>query len=59
MELSRQAIVEKLRRAGLRELADEAARRLPDPVELKDAQEWGMQHGITRDTLVNLMGGSP
>jgi hypothetical protein len=56
---SRQEVVEKLRRAGLRELADEAMRHLPDPVELEDAQEWGMRHGITRDSLISLMGGSP
>lgn len=59
MQYRRQVVVEKLRRAGLPELAAEAMRELPDPVELKDAQEWGLRRGITIDSLVSRMGGSP
>ena len=59
VEYSRHEVVEMLRKAGLRELADEALRHLPDPVELEYAQEWGMQHGITRGALVSLMGRQP
>jgi hypothetical protein len=59
VQLSRQEIVESLRRAGLPEAADKAAVELPDPVDLEEAAEWGSQHGVTRDSLVSQMGGSP
>ncbi|MDA8076591.1 MAG: hypothetical protein M0Z40_15435 [Actinomycetota bacterium] len=59
LQLSRQEVVAVLRKAGLHELADEAARTLPDPVDLSDAAAWGARHGLSRDDLVNRMGGSP
>lgn len=59
VQYSRQAVVDALRRTGLRAAADEAMRVLPDPVDLDYLEEWGVQHGITRDDLVSLMGGSP
>ena len=59
VQTSRQEIVNVLRRAGLHELADEAMRALPDPVDFDDAVAWGAERGVTRATLVSRMGGSP
>jgi hypothetical protein len=59
MDYSRQEIVDMLRRAGFEDAANEATVALPDPVDLEQAAEWGMHHGITRDVLVSGMGGSP
>ncbi len=59
MEYSRQHVVNLLRRAGMPELADEASRDLPDPVDTDKLSEWGMQHGVSRDDLVSYFGGSP
>ena len=58
MHYHRKTIVEALRRAGLPELADEAAKVLPDPVDLNQLETWGSQHGITRDELISRLGGS-
>ena len=59
MAFSRQWVVETLRRAGYEREADEASRVLPDQVDLKRLEEFGAQHGITRDELIDRMGGSP
>jgi hypothetical protein len=56
---SRGEVVSVLRRAGYRELADEAMRDLPDPVDLDYVLAWGAEHGVTRDRLISRMGGSP
>jgi hypothetical protein len=55
----RQDVVDTLRRVRLFELADEASRELPDPVDLDQLEAWGVQHGITRDDMISYMGGSP
>ena len=47
VQLSRQEVVNVLRKAGLPEGADEAARTLPDTVDLSDAAAWGALHGLT------------
>jgi hypothetical protein len=59
MEVSRQRVADWLRRVGYPQAADEALRDLPDVVDLKEAQDWGERRGISRDELVNIMGGSP
>lgn len=59
MQYSRQEIVDLLRKAGLREVADKAAAELPDPVDLADAEQWGAAHGVTKDMLISQFGGSP
>jgi hypothetical protein len=59
VQYSRQEVVRMLRKSGFGEAADEAMRELPDPVDLDHVQEWGRQHGITRDVLTSQMGGSP
>jgi hypothetical protein len=59
MQYSRQEIVEILRRTGYKELADEAERDLPDPVEQDQLQAFAETHDIDRDSVISEMGGSP
>jgi hypothetical protein len=59
VQKSRQNVVEVLRRAGFREAAEQAAKELPDPVDVEHAVAWGMQRGITREVLMTQLGGSP
>jgi hypothetical protein len=56
---SRQYVADRLRCLGLAELAQEALRELPDPVDTDQLSAWGMRHGVTKDDLVSRMGGSP
>ena len=58
-EWSRQYVVDGLNRMGYTELADQASRDLPDPVDLNRLEEWSMQHGLSRDDVISRMGGSP
>jgi len=61
-QYSRQDVVDLLRRAGWSELADEASRTLPDPVEVTQLEAWGMQHGVSYEDLKSRFGsrgGSP
>ena len=48
-----------LRRTGFGEVADEALRLLPDPVDLDRAVEILQLYGVTKDELISRMGGSP
>ena len=59
MAYRRQWIVETLRRLGYPHEADEALRVLPEEFDLKQLQEFGDRHGISRDELISRMGGSP
>jgi hypothetical protein len=59
MQVSRQSIVDSLRKWGFPQAADEASRDLPDPVDLEQAYEFGEKHNISRDELISRMGGSP
>jgi hypothetical protein len=59
MRVNRQSVVSMLRRAGLPELAEEARRMLPDPVEYSHTDRFLFQHGITKDELISRRGGSP
>jgi hypothetical protein len=59
MELSRQHVVQVLRNAGMRELADLAETTLPDPVDSKTLDEFCDAHGISRSSLMDRMGASP
>ena len=58
-QYSRQHVVDDLNRLGYRELAAEALRDLPDPVDVDRLGEWCLQHGIPEDELISRMGGSP
>jgi hypothetical protein len=59
MEYSRQHLVIVLRRTGLTEVADEAEDTLPDPVDSETVDRFCAAHGLTKDTLMDRMGGSP
>ena len=59
MRYSRQEIVAIMRRTGYTELADEAERVLPDPVDSDQLQAFARQHGVKRDDMISGMGGSP
>jgi hypothetical protein len=41
------------------DIADEAAKTLPDPVDEKSMAEFCVAHGLSQQSLVDLMGGSP
>ncbi len=56
---SRQDVVDVLRTLRYPELADEASRELPDPVDVNRLENWAIQHGLSRDAMVSQMGGSP
>jgi hypothetical protein len=59
MAFSRQWVADTLRRLGYQEAADEALRVLPEEVKHEQLREFGDQHGISVDELINRMGGSP
>jgi hypothetical protein len=58
-QVSRQHVIDVLNSLGHTELAEEASRDLPDPVDLSRASAWGMQHGVSLNVLISEMGGSP
>ena len=58
-QYSRQYAVDLLKRLGYGELADEALRELPDPVDVHRLEAWCAQHGLSYSTLITRMGGSP
>jgi hypothetical protein len=59
MQSSKQDVVDMLRRTGLADIADEAMRVLPDPVDLDHAAGILESYGVTMDELISRMGGSP
>ena len=58
-KVTRQFVVDRLRRMGMTQAADEAARVLPDPVDLAQIGSFCEQHGLSRDEFIDRMGGSP
>ena len=58
-EYGRQHVIDMLNRMGHTQLAEEAGRDLPDPVDIDRLSAWGLQHGLTQDALISQMGGSP
>ena len=59
MQYNRQYVIDSMRRLGYQQLADEALRDLPDPVDLDELQAWCLRHGLAHDDLISRMGGSP
>jgi hypothetical protein len=59
MDLSRQYIVTVLRRTGMADVADELLRALPENADPKDVERFCAAHGLSRQSLVDRMGGSP
>jgi hypothetical protein len=59
VQLTKQHVVDLLRRAGLSDMADAAQRDLPDPVDSEQVAAWAAPHGINMGELMDRMGGSP
>ena len=59
MNLSRQEIVKELRRAGLADVASAAETSLPDLVDTKVLDQFCAVYGLSRESLIDRMGGSP
>ena len=59
MQVTRRHVVDILRMAALPDLAEEALRALPDPVEYRHAERFLFQYGLTKDELISRRGGSP
>jgi hypothetical protein len=59
MDLSRQDIVKMLRRAGLADAATAAQTCLPDPVNTNVLDRFCVRHGLSKQSLMERMGGSP
>ena len=59
VQLTRQHVVDVLRKAGLPQMADEALRDLPDPVDSEQVAVWAVPYGVSMDELTSRMGGSP
>ena len=58
VQLTRQHVVDMLRKAGLPEVADDAQRELPDPVDSEQAAAWAVPYGINMGELMDRLGGS-
>jgi hypothetical protein len=58
MQYSREHFASTLRQSGFREVAEEALRVLPDPVEGDQIAAFLAPYGITLDELVSRMGGT-
>jgi hypothetical protein len=58
-QYSRQHVVDLLHTLQRPDLADEASRDLPDPVDIDQLVPWMLQRGLSRDEIVSRMGGSP
>jgi hypothetical protein len=59
MQVTREHVAGILRTAALPDLAEEACRVLPDPVEYTFAERFLAGYGVTKDDLISRMGGSP
>ena len=59
MHYSKRELLTLMRRTGYTELAEEAERVLPDPVDSDQLTAFAQSHGVDRDTFINEMGGSP
>jgi hypothetical protein len=59
VDLSRQQIIQMLRRAGLADVAATAQKSLPDPVDSKVLDRFCAKYGLSKDSLMDRMGGSP
>jgi hypothetical protein len=59
MAQDRQWVVDTLRRLGYVHEAEEAARVLPDQVDMEQLREFGDRVGISVAEVTSRMGGSP
>jgi hypothetical protein len=58
-QYSRQQVVDQMRHAGWSELAAEAARTLPDPVNTGQLEAWVVERGVSYNELKSWLAGSP
>jgi hypothetical protein len=58
-QYSKQHVLDVLHTLQRPDLADEASRDLPDPVDIDRLVPWMQQRGLTRDEIVSRLGGSP
>jgi hypothetical protein len=59
VDLSRQEIIRMLHRAGLADVAAAAQKSLPDPVDSKVLDHFCAVYGLSKQSLIDRMGGSP
>jgi hypothetical protein len=59
VNLSRQQIIQMLRRAGLADVPAAAQESLPDPVDAKVLDHFCARYGLSKQSLIDRMGGSP
>jgi len=59
MSDSLQHVVDVLRRTGLSQVAKEAQRTLPDPVDQAVLDRFCAAHGLSKQSLMDRLGGSP
>jgi hypothetical protein len=59
MPHDRHWVTDTLRHLGYPEVAEKAARELPDPATMDQIAAFADRHGISRDELTSRMGGSP
>jgi hypothetical protein len=59
MAYDRQWVVDKLRRLGYTQEADDAAKTLPPEIPEEELMAFSDRHGLSRDELMSRMGGSP
>jgi hypothetical protein len=60
VDYERQSLIDMLRHLGQRQAADDAAREMPERISQEELDDFARRHGIlSRDELINLMGGSP
>ena len=58
-QYSMKHVVDVLHTLQRPDLADEASRDLPDPVNIDRLTAWMTQRGLTHDEIISQMGGSP
>jgi len=59
VDLSHQEIIKMLRRAGLTDVAAAAQKSLPDQVDAKVLDHFCARYGLSKQSLIDRMGGSP
>lgn len=59
MAYTKQWLVNLLRRLGYTQAAEDALREMPEKFDLRQLQDFGDRHGISRDQVTDALGGSP
>jgi len=58
-QYSKQHVLDVLHTLQRPDLADEASRDLPAPVDIDRLAPWMLERGLTGDEIVSRLGGSP